>query len=171
MTFKWLSRHFSSKIDKVCLCISNKCLFMIYKNESKKRYIEVSENFYHEILILVLSALISHYSCYIKWILILEVLYTLCEQLSQWHVLMFFFSYWNRTRIFEFRDWSARCDNVFKPACTGFFLKITYFCKYMKSSIIFRTYNMSSMRVWDKLFFLCTIDVSAVSLQICRFNP
>ena len=127
MTFKWLSRQLSSNIDKVCLCISNKCLFLIFKNESKKGYIEMSEIFYHEILILVLSASISHYSYYVKWILMLQVLLTLCEQLSRWPVLMFLFSYWNRTRVFEFRHWSARCDIIFKPACTEFFSSLPIF--------------------------------------------
>ena len=33
------------------------------------------------------------------------------------------------------------------------FFKVSYFCKYMKSLIVFRTCNMSSTRVRDKLNF------------------
>ena len=36
-------------------------VFFDYKNESKKGYMEMSENFYFEILFFVLSASISHY--------------------------------------------------------------------------------------------------------------
>ena len=54
MTFKWLRRQLSSNIDDACLCMPNKCLFWLY-NESKKGYMEMSENFYLEILFFVLS--------------------------------------------------------------------------------------------------------------------
>ena len=54
MTFKWLRRQLSSNIDDACLCMPNKCLFFFY-NESKKGYMEMSENFYLEILFFVLS--------------------------------------------------------------------------------------------------------------------
>ena len=60
MTFKWLRKQLSSNIDEAYLDMPNK-LFFDCKIGSKKGYMEMPENFYLEILILVRSASISHY--------------------------------------------------------------------------------------------------------------
>ena len=60
MTFKWLRKQLSSNIDEAYLDMPNK-FFFDCKIGSKKGYMEMPENFYLEILILVRSASISHY--------------------------------------------------------------------------------------------------------------
>ena len=60
MTFKWLRRQLSSSINEACPCPIN--VFFDCKMGSKKGYMEMSKKIYLEVIILVPSRSISHYS-------------------------------------------------------------------------------------------------------------
>ena len=119
----------------------NKCLFLIFKNGSKKGYIEISENFYLELLFFVLGVSISHY-------------YYLCYYYHYHYCYYYYYYYYFHYYCCYYYFWHCYCHY--------------YFFVFNAFNFYFSSFYLSILSFWhgQTLFNVSNKDTETISVSL-----